>query len=389
MGLAFLLGGLPWYLQHTVPRVPAAYADRVATAVQCAGANRGRVITALRLIRRDRQWVLCELLTRMSPYDLANISTAMLLDQVNGTLDMNAQVPWRLDPQEAIFQDHVLPFRIAGEGLENSRGELATWLLPVVRICTTVPEAALRVRDWSLQTEPPTWVGSAYPHDYTPLAAWRHGRLTVRAGGTGCRAHSLFVVAALRAVGIPASLLERPTNLRQEDSHLSVRYYDLQAQQWHPMELYGDDSALASRQQSWGEVVLYAFPSTTSADYIGQHRYDELLDAGAFAHATGTLRVTVTRQGQPVPAATVGVYVWRDPPTGWYPALLGRTNQQGQADLTVGNTQGFRPYMVSAGIGDESTLRFVAVQAGATHELHMDVAAPPAAHTVTFPPDKL
>ena len=389
IGLGILILGLLWYLQQTIPRLPDGYADRVTAAVERAGANRGQLIIALRLVRRDRQWLLCELITRMPRYDLANIRASMLLDQVNGSIETNAQVPWRLDPHSDAFLDSVLPYRISGEGLENSRRELAQWLLPVVRKCKTVPEAAPRVRDWSLQTEPPEWVGSAYPQDYTPMAAWRYGRLTARAGGTGCRAHSLFVVAALRAVGIPASLLERPTNLRTEDPHQSVRYYDAKGKQWHQMELYGDESALTVHQQTWGEVVLYTFPPTTSADYIGQQRYDQLVNVGTFAYGTGILHVTVMRKGRPVPAATVGVYVWRDKPLGWYPAMRAHADRQGHATLTVGHTQGFRPYMVSASTGEESSLCFPAVLPGSTNDLRIDIATPPQTYTVDFPPNKL
>lgn len=371
---------MPTNRASKLPPLPPDYKSAVMAALEKSGENRNELVKALAGVETTRLSAMCHLVSRLPQYDLVNIKAEMLLDSVNSAFNTNSRVPWRISTDSIVFLDYVLPYRVNNESLENSRVAIRDSVMPLVRDCRTVSEAVSRVISFSLAASPPNeiHVGSAYPYDYSPLASLKYGRLV---DGLGCRGQSIFVVAALRAIGVPACHLDPPTTITSVSDHSNILYFDRNDMRWYPRSMdddaEGSDVGFVGWQHQFGEVTVYAVPPNVSKDLIGKQLYDELTNIGTYKYPSGLLRVTVTDKRHRVSDASICVYIWCDHMNNWYPALLYKTNAKGMAEIVLGDNQRLRPYMVSASKGSKITYTFAYVKAGYHVGLTLDLASMP------------
>ncbi|MDD3927255.1 MAG: hypothetical protein PHT33_11425 [bacterium] len=346
-------------------------------SLDISGENRPELVKALSDISKDRLPAMCNMITRMPRYDLTNITSRMLLDSVNSVFEINAMVPWRLDTNSKLFLDYVLPYRVSNENLENSRRDLQKFVYPVVRNCRTTEEAVAKMFAFALDAVPAQEIHltSAYPYDYPPFASWKYGRLRE---GLGCRGQALFLAAALRSVGIPASMLEQATTLGSISDHNNDMYYSTSDKRWHPCSVadtdIGNDKGFVNWMKSFGDVTVCAKPPYVAYDLIGKQMYDKQINVGLHKFPSSILKVRVTSLNCALENAGVCVYIWCERLHNWYPVMLSRTNDKGWAELRLGSNDKFRPYMVSASKGELCDFQFVTLKAGETRILSLDIS---------------
>lgn len=136
------------------------------------------------------------------------------LDAVRATLDAREIMPWSKEISEDMFLHFVLPLRINNEDIDSARVVIYKALKDRVKNMS-LKDAALEVNRWCHEHVIYT---SSDSRTSSPLAAMRtaHGR---------CGEESVFTVAAMRAVGIPARQVYTPRWAHSDDNHAWVEVW--------------------------------------------------------------------------------------------------------------------------------------------------------------------
>lgn len=174
--------------------------------------------------------------------DVTDYEPQFFLDNVRMSMKARKEMPWGKDVPELLFRHFVLPLRVNNENLDDSRtafyGELKGRIKHL-----SMADAILEVNHWcheKVTYRPSDGRTSA------PLA-------TVRSAYGRCGEQSTFMVAALRAVGIPARQVYTPRWAHTDDNHAWVeawadgRWYFLGACEPEPVLNLGWFNAPASR----------------------------------------------------------------------------------------------------------------------------------------------
>lgn len=154
------------------------------------------------------------LLAYMPVGDITDYGTPYFLEQVRQTLKMRDQVKWKDSIPESIFRHYVLPVRTNNETLDNFRGAYGPEIYERVKDMN-LKDAALAVNHWCHEKVVYT---STDGRTFGPEAAMRN------AGGR-CGEESVFAVAAMRSVGIPARQVYSPRWAHTDDNHAWVEVY--------------------------------------------------------------------------------------------------------------------------------------------------------------------
>ncbi len=146
--------------------------------------------------------------------DLADYDGEFYLHQVRATLQARTEMAWGRTLPDELFLHFVLPLRVNNENLDSARVVLYGLLRERVR-GLTMRQAALEVNHWC--HEHVTYSGSDM-RTSAPLA-------TMRSAIGRCGEESVFTVAALRAVGIPARQVYTPRWAHCDDNHAWVELW--------------------------------------------------------------------------------------------------------------------------------------------------------------------
>ncbi len=146
--------------------------------------------------------------------DLADYDGDFYLRQVRATLQARQELPWAEKIPQDIFLHFVLPLRVNNENLDSSRVVFYRMLKDRVT-GLALREAALEINHWS--HEHVTYRG-ADMRTSAPLA-------TLCSAIGRCGEESVFTVAALRSVGIPARQVYVPRWAHSDDNHAWVEVW--------------------------------------------------------------------------------------------------------------------------------------------------------------------
>jgi len=146
--------------------------------------------------------------------DLADYDGEFYLRQVRATLQARADMAWGRSIPDDLFLHFVLPLRVNNENLDSARVVLYGLLRERVQ-GLTMRQAALEVNHWC--HEHVTYRG-ADMRTSAPLA-------TMRSAIGRCGEESVFTVAALRAIGIPARQVYTPRWAHSDDNHAWVELW--------------------------------------------------------------------------------------------------------------------------------------------------------------------
>ncbi|HPR88102.1 MAG TPA: transglutaminase-like domain-containing protein [bacterium] len=143
--------------------------------------------------------------------DLADYDGGFYLRQVRATLQARAEMAWGRRVPAALFLHFVLPVRVNNENLDSARVVLYGALKPRVA-GLSMRQAILEINHWCHEH---VTYRSADMRTSAPLA-------TLRSAIGRCGEESVFTVAALRAVGIPARQVYVPRWAHSDDNHAWV-----------------------------------------------------------------------------------------------------------------------------------------------------------------------
>lgn len=271
---------------------------------------------------------LDSLYARMSLPDSLDYSREFFAENVRMSLKAREEMPWGKDINDTLFYDFVLPVRTNNERLDSSRTVFYEELAPRVKNLS-IGDAALEVNHWAHEK------ATYRPSDArtsSPLA-------TVMTSWGRCGEESAFVVAAMRAVGIPSRQVYTPRWAHTDDNHAWVeawadgRWHFLGACEPEPVLDLGWFNAPASRGMLMHTKVFgyYDGPEEvmkTTANYT------EINVISNYA-ACAPLTVTVTdTAGSPVEGATVEFKLYNY--AEFFTVSRKTTDGRGQASLSAG-----------------------------------------------------
>lgn len=163
-----------------------------------------------------KNYYLKYLFTYMPLSDFADYDFEFYARQVDYTISTKTTYHWTADLPEEIFLHYVLPLRVGNENLDTSRIEfykdMKDRLLP---LNLWMEEAALEVNHWCHER---VTYRSTDERTISPLGA-------VSSGFGRCGEESVFLVAALRAAGIPARQVYTPRWAHTDDNHAWVEVW--------------------------------------------------------------------------------------------------------------------------------------------------------------------
>ncbi len=177
-----------------VSRVPEVFREEVSESWRLAGRQRGELEEFL-ATTEDSLMEEASFLVANLPYrDLGVIDAAFLKENLHWAALARDSLPWGRTVPRELFLHYVLPHRVSQERLQSWRAFFFRELVPLVRSCSTMTEAALRVNRW---LDDRIDFVSTEPRDQGPVT-------TVRRGAGRCEEMTIAFVAAARAVCLPA-----------------------------------------------------------------------------------------------------------------------------------------------------------------------------------------
>lgn len=231
--------------------------------------------------------------------DITDYSAEFYLENVRSSLSVRRETPWGEIVPEDIFAHFVLPIRVNNEQLDSSRMVFHDEIMPRLK-GLSMQEAVLEVNHWCHEKV------SYHPSDIrtsSPLAS-------VKTAYGRCGEESTFLVAALRAVGIPARQVYTPRWAHTDDNHAWVeawvdgKWYFLGACEPEPVLNLGWFNAPASRGMLMHTKVFgrYNGPEEvmrTTANYTEINIIDN------YAESAPCEVIVVDEAGAPVSGASV------------------------------------------------------------------------------------
>jgi Transglutaminase-like superfamily len=295
-----------------------------------------------------------ELLIRMARQtDLANLTDQLLTDNLDSVQKAKTNAPWASRVPPEIWQEFVLPYRVADEPLDDFKPEFYGKVFPSVASAQESGEAALLVHHWYWTSNgggPQVAFAVTESRDQPPrilLNQTKIGR---------CFEMNLLCVALLRSVGVPARIAGASYWMNTDFYHFWVEYYDTKTGDWHYFEGAGSDPGIMAAQsflpKSPGTAqypTIYAFPGFCSiSDPVGKERWDILINTTPLYISTGTLHFSASRGPREAPPVFT-VYSWNS--AAWRSVAQITGDDQGTADIKMSpNNQNYQ-YLVSMAVG--------------------------------------
>lgn len=175
----------------------------LAQALERAGPNRAELEQALHGAPPAQQEGLRFLVENMPDRDLATLRGGFLLENSRLAHAAIENAPWGAQIPQAIFLNDVLPYASLAEPRDGSRGFLREKAGPLVADCATPGQAAYHLNKNLFNLLNVHYADSGVHPDQSPFESIRRGKAT-------CIGLSVLLVAACRAVGIPARVAGTP-----------------------------------------------------------------------------------------------------------------------------------------------------------------------------------
>ena len=244
------------------------------------------------------------------------------------SLQAREEMPWGSSVPEREFRHFVLPVRVNNEHLDNAREVFYAELKPRVEKLS-MQEAILEVNHWCHEKA-----------TYRPSDARTSSPLsTVKTAYGRCGEESTFLVAALRAVGIPARQVYTPRWAHTDDNHAWVeawadgRWWFLGACEPEPVLNLGWFNESASRGMLMHTRVFGEYDGPEEV-MSRSHYFTEINVTSTYAPTTRIDVVVVDEQDKPVPDALVEFKIYNY--AEFYTAAQKNTDEKGRTYLTAG-----------------------------------------------------
>lgn len=314
----------------------------------------------------------------MSVGDITDYSGDFYLENVRTSLATRKETTWGNNIPDDIFNHFVLPIRINNENLDRARMVFHDELMPRVK-GLSMHDAVLEVNHWCHEKV-----------NYQPADARTSAPLaTMKTAYGRCGEESTFLVAALRAVGIPARQVYTPRWAHTDDNHAWVEawvdgtWHFLGACEPEPVLNLGWFNMPASRGMLMHTKVFGAYNGPEEV-MRRTANYTEINIIGNYAKFEALTVKVVDEQGNPVEGANVQFKIYNY--AEFFTVHTSLTKKDGKANLsaglgdmmviaTKGNKFGIRK--VSFGKESEATLK-LDHYTGEEFSFPVDLLPPPA-----------
>ncbi|CAL5223901.1 g6497 [Coccomyxa viridis] len=156
----------------------------------------------------------------MPQEDLKSLSEEYISQNIDLTLKARHSLPWAADVPWQVFLQYVLPYAIVDERRDNWRPLFQEHFSPLISDAAAISEAALTLNREIWQFWNITFKANQTPNIMSPFQV-------IDAGYASCTGLSIFLVNALRAVGIPARMAGTPQwNTEAGGNHDWVEIWD-------------------------------------------------------------------------------------------------------------------------------------------------------------------
>lgn len=261
--------------------------------------------------------------------DLSFLGGDFLLKNVRWAFQAREAMPWGKDIPEDIFRHFVLPVRGGKENLDTARIVFYKELKERVATCESMEKAALEVNHW------------CHEHViYKPTNARTRSPLATMLTAYGrCGEESIFTLAALRAVGIPARQIYTPRWAHCDDNHA-----------WIEVWVDGEWKYLgACEPEPRLNIAWFTLPvqramyveSEVFGKYNGQEEIVYVNESGSGVNVTShytrtvpTVVQVIDENGQPVENAKVEYKIFNYGE--FYPVVTLYSDVKGETSLTLG-----------------------------------------------------
>lgn len=260
--------------------------------------------------------------------DVTDYSGEFYLANIRATFSAREEMPWSNNIPEEIFRHFVLPVRVNNENMDESRMIFYEELKDRVK-GLSLYDAVLEVNHWC--------------HEkviYTPSDSRTSAPLaTVRSATGRCGEESVFTVAALRSVGIPARQVYTPRWAHTDDNHAWVeawvdgRWYFLGACEPEPVL----NLAWFNEPVARGMLMhTKAFGKYNGPEEIMEQTkcYTEINVTANYAPTASVTVLVTDGEGNPMPGAAVEFKIYNY--AEYYTVATKQTDDNGRASLSAG-----------------------------------------------------
>jgi hypothetical protein len=276
----------------------------------------------------DEREALMFLYAYMPLNDLVDYSGNYFRMNVDYSLKAKREMTWGNKIPDILFRHFVLPIRINNENLDDSRKVFYNELDKRVK-GLSMYDAILEVNHWAHEKVVYT---SADARTSSPLASMKtaYGR---------CGEESTFLVAALRAVGIPARQVYTPRWAHTDDNHAWVeawadgKWFFLGACEPEPVLNLGWFNAPASRGMLMHTKVFGRYNGPEEIMSVTKNYY-EINVIDNYAPSAKAIILVVDKAGNPVRDVKVEFKVYNY--AEFFTVATKQTDEHGQAFLSAG-----------------------------------------------------
>lgn len=283
----------------------------------------------------DRPWLTTEqrealefLYAYMPLCDLAEYTGEYFLGIVDGALRARDTFSWGRSVPEDVFRHFVLVHRVNNEYMDEARDVFFEELRDRVKDLP-MAEAALEVNHWC--HEKVTYRGSD-ARTSAPLA-------TMKTSWGRCGEESVFTVAALRAVGIPARQSYTPRWVHTDDNHAWVEVWV--DGRWHYMGACEPEPRLDAawfdgpvKRAMMTHTTVYGLYDGPEEKSVETPLYSVINTLANYAPTRRAAVRVVDGEGNPVEGARVQFKVYNYAEL--YPLVTARSDAEGRAFIDTG-----------------------------------------------------
>lgn len=283
----------------------------------------------------------------MTLSDIADHSGEYFLDNIRLSFKIREVSSWGKNIPEDIFRHFVLPIRVNNENLDNSREYIQNELWPRVKHLSMY-DAVLEANHWCHEKAIYT------PSDIrtsSPLA-------TIKTAYGRCGEESTLLVAALRAIGIPARQVYTPRWAHTDDNHAWVEawvdgeWFFLGACEPEPVLNLGWFNSPASRGMLMHTKVFGSY-NGKEEKMLQTANYTEINIIENYADKASVTVTVKDDKGNTVEGANVEFKIYNYGE--FFTVYKQKSNTQGQISLSAG----LGDMLVYASHGDKFCLRKV------------------------------
>lgn len=264
----------------------------------------------------------------MTLSDIADHSGEYYLDNIRLSFKIREASSWGKNIPEDIFRHFVLPIRVNNENLDNSREYIQNELWPRVKHLSMY-DAVLEANHWCHEKA-----------IYTPSDSRTSSPMaTIKTAYGRCGEESTLLVAALRAIGIPARQVYTPRWAHTDDNHAWVeawvdgKWYFLGACEPEPVLNLGWFNSPASRGMLMHTKVFGSY-NGKEEKMLHTANYTEINIIENYADKSSVTVTVKDDKGNTVEGANVEFKLYNY--AEFFTVYKQKSNTQGQVSLSAG-----------------------------------------------------